>query len=105
MHQKDVAALVNTTTSTVTNWEKNRTTPRLYLLPKIYNFLGYNPLQGDATSLGERIKQYRNQEGVSLTKLAKELGVDPGSLAKWEKGESMPKGDSKRRLAIFLSKL
>ncbi|MBI1805486.1 MAG: helix-turn-helix transcriptional regulator [Ignavibacteria bacterium] len=27
LHQKDVAARVNATTSSVTNWEKNRTSP------------------------------------------------------------------------------
>src|SRR5882762_6941678 len=69
MHQKDVAALVNATTSTVTNWEKNQTSPRLYLLPKIIKFLGYDPLQRNATSLGQRIKQYRIQKGLSLRKL------------------------------------
>src|SRR5260221_9483126 len=40
LHQKEVAVIVNATTSTVTNWEKNRTSPRLYLLHKIIKFLG-----------------------------------------------------------------
>jgi transcriptional regulator with XRE-family HTH domain len=90
MHQKDVAALVNVTTSTVTNWERGRTSPRLCLLPKVFKFLGYNPLQDNATNLGEKIKQYRIQKGFSLRRLAKELGVDPGTLAKWEREGSEP---------------
>jgi len=105
LHQKDVAVLVNATTSTVTNWEKNRNRPKLYLLPKIFNFLGYDPLQSNATRFGEKIKQYRFQNGLSLRKLAKELDVDPGTLATWEKGNSEPRGKLKERLTLFLEKL
>jgi transcriptional regulator with XRE-family HTH domain len=105
MHQRDVAVLVNATTSTVTNWEKNRTSPRLYLLPHIIKFLGYDPLQSNPSTLGERIKQYRIQKGLSLKRLAKELGVDPGTLATWEKGNSEPRGKLKERLTLFLEKL
>ena len=96
--QKDVAVIVNATTSSVTNWEKNRTSPRLYLLPKIIGFLGYDPVRGNATTLGEKIKQYRIQKGFSLRKLAKELRIDPGTVAKWEIGRSNPRTAFKLRL-------
>ena len=105
MHQKNVAALVNATTSTVTNWEKNRTSPRLYLLPKIIEFLGYDPSQSNATTLGERIKRYRIQKGLSLRKLAMELGIDPGTLARWEKGGVEPRGKLKERIELILNDL
>ena len=88
MHQKDVAVRVNATTSTVTNWEKGRTNPRIYLLPKVFKFLGYNPLDGNQVTLGERIKRYRVQNGLSLRRLGEKLGVDPAALAKLE-GESL----------------
>jgi DNA-binding transcriptional regulator YiaG len=78
-------------TLTVCNWEKNRTSPRYYLFPKIMEFLGYNPLQSDATTLGEKIKQCRIREGLSLRRLARELGIDPGTIANWERGRSNPK--------------
>ena len=87
MHQKELAAIVNATTSTVTNWKKNRTNTRLYLILKIIQFLGYNPLQGDASTLGEKIRRNRILRGLSLRKLAKEMGVDPGTLSNWEKKE------------------
>jgi transcriptional regulator with XRE-family HTH domain len=35
---------------------------------------------------------------LSLRKLAKELDVDPGTLARWEKGQSYPKPAFKLRL-------
>jgi transcriptional regulator with XRE-family HTH domain len=102
MHQKDVAALVNATTSTVTNWEKNRTSPRLYLIPQIIHFLGYDPFPPKVTNIAERIKNYRRLNGFSLRGLAEELGIDPGTLAKWENGESRPQGKLSLRLVLLL---
>ena len=101
--QKDIAGMVNATTSSVTNWEKNRTSPRLYLLPKIVKFLGYDPLESNATTLGKTIKQYRMQKGLSLRKLARELGIDPGTLARWEKCESAPGAKLGERLNRILT--
>ena len=102
MHQKDVAARVNATTSTVTNWEKGRSHPRLYLLPKVIEFLGYDPFAINATTIGKRIKYYRIQKGLSFRNLAKELGVDPGTLAKWERGITKARGKLGKRLSSFL---
>ena len=38
-------------TTTVNNWERNRSNPRLYLIPKIAEFLSYNPFPIIQTSL------------------------------------------------------
>ncbi len=103
--QKDVASIIGVDTNSITNWENNRTTPRLYLLPKIIEFLGFNPLQSNATGLGERIKQYRIQKGLSLRRLAKEMGVDPGTLARWEKNKRKSNRRLKRLLESVLSVL
>jgi len=89
MHQKDVAALVNATTSTVTNWEKNRTCPTLEFLPRILSFLGYDPSSDHAATLGEKIKRYRRINGLSIKKLAQQLGIYQGTLARCEKGQAM----------------
>ncbi len=96
--QKNVAVAVNATTSTITNWEKNRTTPRLRFLPKIYGFLGGNAVRGNATSLEENIKQYRFEHGLSIRKVAKFLNIDPGTLAKWERGIRQPSPRFAKRL-------
>jgi transcriptional regulator with XRE-family HTH domain len=100
--QKHVARQVNATTSTVTNWEKNRKSPRLYLMPKIIEFLCHNPLQSNATTLGERIKQYRIQKGLILRRLAEELGVDPGTLTRWEREEVEPRGKLTEKVILHL---
>jgi len=74
-------------------------------MPKIIEFLGYDPLLSNATTLGEKIKQYRIQKGWSLRKLAKELGIDPGTLARWERNVILPRAALKIRLNGFLDRL
>ncbi len=102
--QKDVAKAMGVDTLTVCNWENNLTTPRLFLFPKIYHFLGSNPLHKNATSLGDKIRHYRIQKGLSLGRLAKEMGVDPGTLARWERGRSSPNGKLVNRLQETLDR-
>ena len=103
MFQKDVANLIGVDTNSVTNWEKNRSNPRLYLLPKVFAFLGYDPFRAHVTSLGGMIRQYRVQKGLSLRKFAKELGVDPATIARWEEGKSQPRGELIECLSTLLS--
>jgi transcriptional regulator with XRE-family HTH domain len=105
LFQKDVARAIGVDTLTVCNRVNNLTTPRLYLLLKICHLLGYNPLQVSPATLGERIKQYRIQKGLSLRRLAEELGVDPGTLARWEKGRCKPKMVFKLRLDEMINRV
>jgi transcriptional regulator with XRE-family HTH domain len=89
--QKDVAAILGVDTMTVNNWERNRCRPRLYLIPKIGQFLGYNPFRTNQnSSIGESIKAYRLKNGLSQKKLAKLLRIDPTTAARWEKGKANP---------------
>lgn len=105
LHQKDVAALVNATNSTVTNWEKNRTRPTLEFLPRIIEFLGYDPISLPGSSLGEKLKRYRRIRGQSIERLAEELGVDPTTIAKWERGKTTPSRRFQRVIsALFRSR-
>ena len=91
--------------NTITNWEKHRSGPRLMYLPRIIQFLGYNPWVSVATTLGEKIKQYRIQKGLSLRKLAQKVGVDPGTLAKWESSKGVPSGKLRDQLKTFFGVL
>lgn len=78
-------------TCTVTNWELNRTKPALHFLPGIVRLLGYPPWAVGA-SIGERLLAYRRGRGLSQTALARLLGVDPGTLSRWERGRRVPSG-------------
>ena len=101
--QKDVAGVLGVDTTTINNWERNRCKPRLYLFPKIVQFLGYSPFATtDKPTISDAIKDYRLIHGLSQRKLAEVLGVDPTTLARWEKGRSRPGTRMRKRLAEVL---
>src|SRR5687768_14376449 len=60
-------------------------------MPVIIAFLGYNPLP-EAATLGERLVRQRTTLGMSQKNAAIEMGVDPATLARWERGEREPTG-------------
>ncbi|MBI1769663.1 MAG: helix-turn-helix transcriptional regulator [Bacteroidetes bacterium] len=105
LFQRDVAKLLGVTTSTITNWEKNRGGPALRLIPKIIKFLEYDPSSDGSQLLGEKIKSYRRMQGLSIKKLARVLGIDPTTLARWESGESEPSGNLRKRFSRFFDAL
>jgi transcriptional regulator with XRE-family HTH domain len=101
--QKDVALSIGVDTCTIANWERNHTSPRLYLISGIIRFLGYNPgPTREGLTFGERIKMYRKTHGLSQKKLARQLGVDPTTLARWEKDQIQSKGERTKEAAAKL---
>ena len=101
---KQVAACIGVTVSAVLNWEKNRSSPSLRFLPKIIEFLGYDPAGSGATrSLSERLKGQRRTLGLSRRRLAALLGIDESNLTGWETGKHLPTKKSLERLSGFLS--
>ncbi|MCD6422001.1 helix-turn-helix transcriptional regulator [bacterium] len=85
--QKDVAKILGVSKDTVCNWENNRTSPSLRSIPKIIEFLGYIPYDIQGLSPGEELRLLRRALGLSQERLAKELGIDPSTLWRWEKGK------------------
>jgi transcriptional regulator with XRE-family HTH domain len=104
LHQVDVAEILGVTESTVTNWEKNRTNPTLRPMPEIIQFLGYVPEMESVQTCGEKIVRYRRMHGINQEALARELGVDPATLGRWERDEGEPRCELEERLASFLKK-
>ena len=75
----------------MTKWEKSRSTPDLKHVDKVVEFLGFNPFElGD--TLGERLASYRCERSMSQKDFARQIGVDPSTLAKWERSERTPAG-------------
>jgi|GEM_PF-1235871 len=86
--QKEVADLVGVNVATIVNWEKNHTQPPVMLLPKIIDFLGYDPVDEIIdNSLGSKIKQYRMQHGLSIKKMAKLIPCDESTISRLEQGK------------------
>jgi transcriptional regulator with XRE-family HTH domain len=100
--QRDLAAQIGVDTATVTNWELGKTAPALRWLPGIIRFLGYDPRPGPET-IGEALRRYRHGQGLSQQELAVRLGVDPGTLARWERAARTPTGEHLKRAQAILT--
>jgi transcriptional regulator with XRE-family HTH domain len=91
LRQIDVAKIIGCDEMTVVNWEKGYASPRIHHMPKVVEFLGFNPLpKGD--NLSQSLVNYRNVLGLTQKAFARQLVVDPSTLAKWERGERAPTG-------------
>lgn len=81
--QREAARILGTDAKTVCNWEKRETEPLIVFMPRILQFLGYNPFP-EPTTLSERMLAKRREMGWTLREAARELGVDPGTWGEWE---------------------
>lgn len=69
----------------------------------IAQFLGYSPFATtEKPTISNTIKDHRLIHGLSQRKLAKILGIDPTTLARWENGRSRPGALLRGRLTKFL---
>lgn len=96
LFQRDVASRVGVNESTVLNWESNACAPAIRFIPRIIAFLGYDPYPAPEL-LPDQLLAQRRHLGLSRRRMAKELAVDEGTLARWENGTSRPSG---RRLRL-----
>lgn len=97
LKQAEVAKRLGVSESTLWNWERNRTEPAWHHWSAITKFLGYDPLP-EPQNLGERLARHRKLEGLSQREMAEKLGVDPGTLGRWERGERQSAPDLIRDL-------
>jgi transcriptional regulator with XRE-family HTH domain len=86
--QGEVADRLGADNSTINAWELNYHEPSLHRFPAIKDFLGYDPdeLPEDAP-LGLRIAARRRAIGLSQKALADCLGIDEGTVGRWERGD------------------
>jgi transcriptional regulator with XRE-family HTH domain len=99
--QRDVAEQLGVDKTSVFNWEANTSNPEVRYMPAIIRFLGYNPLPA-ANTLAEQLVRQRTSLGLSQKESAGRIGVDSGTLAKWERGEREPAGALLSRVRRFL---
>jgi transcriptional regulator with XRE-family HTH domain len=89
--QRQVAETLGVDKTSIYNWERNYSHPRLEYMPGIIRFLGYNPLP-PSKSWAERLVHGRKAIGLSQREAAARIGVDMSTLARWERGEREPTG-------------
>ena len=101
MLQRDVAEQIGVDKTSIYNWEANSAEPEIRYMPAIIDLLGYDPLP-QPKSLAEGLIRRRTILGLSQKGAAKYMGVDPGTLARWERGERQPTGRFLSRVEEFL---
>ena len=87
LFQRDVANILKVSECSITNWEKNRTSPKIQLYPDIIKFLGYFPMEVDTTTIGGQLKAYRYQNGLTQDQMAVIFNVDGSTICSWENEE------------------
>jgi transcriptional regulator with XRE-family HTH domain len=85
--QKGVARQVGVDETTVYNWERGYTGPPLRYMPKILEFLGYDPAPSEPATLGEKLLKYRRERGMTQKELARRIGIDPTTLSRLERNK------------------
>lgn len=85
LFQADVARLIGVEETSIYNWESNRSNPSVKYIPKVIKFLGYIPEIFPNKTLGEQLIYYRKIHGLSQKKMATNLGIDQGTLRRYEK--------------------
>jgi len=101
MFQRDVAKQIGITQACLFKWEGNTSTPRMTYMPAVIRFLGYNPLP-DVTIFPDKLVRHRNLLGMTQSAAAAHIGVDPCTLARWERGEREPEGSLASLVDRFL---
>ena len=99
--QKQVAKIIDVCTPSIVNWETGRSEPHLKYMPAIIKFVGYDPVPPPDT-LASRLVCGRKAAGLSQKEAARRVGVDQGTLARWERGERQPTGAFLARVMHFL---
>ena len=102
LKQEQLAERLRVTPCSVYGWENNHSEPSIGYIPAIIQFLGYNPLPS-ATTLGGHLVRHRTSLGLSQSESARRLGVDPGTLARWERDERKPIGAFAARVERLLT--
>ena len=82
-------------------WEHDRTFPNIRMWPRVIGFLGYYPFPKPQT-LSDRLIAFRRLRGLSIKELARQLGIDAGTLAKWEYGGWEPARNRMEIVEAFL---
>lgn len=100
--QREVAEQIGVDKTTIANWEANRSRPGISYMPAIIRFLSYNPLPPRNDWPG-RLVFCRTVLGLSQQESAARIGVDQGTLARWERGERRPKDRLAKRVEHFLA--
>jgi DNA-binding transcriptional regulator YiaG len=102
--QRTVADQLGVRVDTVTLWENGRVRPLARHYGPIVRFLGYDPEPGDH-SLAGRLRTIRRRLGLTQAEFAAKVGLDEGSVCRWESGSRRPSRWMDSRVLQLLTRL
>jgi transcriptional regulator with XRE-family HTH domain len=97
--QRQVAARIGIGINTFISWKKERAKPETRYWPKIIAFLGDDP-NPPPTTLGEQLRSKYRAMGLPRKEAARLLGMDEGTLQRYEEGTWRPTTSRSRRIII-----
>ena len=87
--QAQAARRIGLCRDALVRWEMNRTIPDVRMMPKVIEFLGYDP-QPPATTFRELLLRTRRSLGLNQPEIAALLSVPESTFHDWERGRSEP---------------
>lgn len=104
LRQRDVAKKLSVNVQTVCNWEVGRDQPDFWYMPRVVEFLGYDPRpKAETKSLREELLAYRLKHGLTQRALATCLRVNTCTVSSWEGGKAEPTPECLARIRETLS--
>ena len=103
--QKDVASIIGVSEGSITYWENGRSHPQVRHYPAIMAFLGYYPFANEKDIVVGRLMQVRYCKGFTYLQCAKELGVDCGTVRRWERKQSLVNPKTQLAISILWAQL
>jgi len=100
--QADVAKLLSVCEDTIVGWEMRNTSPSIGHIPGITKMIGYLPVQIDDSTLGGRIKKYRNKHGLTPEQFGDLIPAHPSTVLDWEKSCHVPPKKTRRKIEFIL---
>lgn len=104
MQQKQVAIRLGASTASVEDWEVNQSFPTNKYIPRILDFLGYDPFPAPQT-WAEKLLHFRRVLGVTREAFARQLGIDTTTLWRWESSKREPTGKLAKRVEGSLAEI
>lgn len=88
--QQEVSLFLGIDHKVLANWELRKAFPQFKYFPKIIQFLGYNPVPLDTTTIQGRILLCCMNKGLTRIQLSRRLGVSLQTLSDWESRVNKP---------------
>ena len=103
LSQTKVAEMLGVEQMSISYWERDKAEPQTGHLPKIVQFLGYDPRPEETETFGSRLQQARLLKGLDSMELAAQIGVSSKAILRWESNVNKPRPTKLEKLNRALS--